>query len=725
MKKRINAAQQDILPRALALQSQGDHEGAKLLFHESLSKKNNQSYIAYYSLAAIESNDGHYEKALNYAEKAVSANKSFPNSYLALSIILFKLGRFEEALAKVSDAVRIKPDYSEAIQHMSVVQRAIQSRQSATIPPAPIDHPGTDNIAVVMQLAEAQVAAGQTEKALQIYQNYLKNEQAVAHPAFFNMGVILCAENRHAEAEAYFRHCIHLAPTFFMAYLNLGMVLENRGHKESAIAIWEEALQHPECSEKNLRISLLNNAGRLNEMERQFSKAEHWLHESLSLDNLQSPVLQHWFHLRQKQCNWPVYLDHQLVDETTLMRNVSPLAMLAASDDPALQLAAAQRFVEEKVGKYSRLVSRSHRYHHKRIRIAFLSSDLSMHAVSLLTVELFETLDRHDFEVYAYCWSKEDGTPFRQRVINAFDHFNKVGHLDDETVARQIVADEIDVVVDLQGITSGARPNIVAQGPAPIQITWLGFPGPTALPHIDYVIADQYLFPDVLKPYFTEAPLYVETLFQVSDSQRVINPTPSRSSLGLPERQFVYCAFNNNYKISPEMFECWMRILRSVPESVLWMLGDNEWSRANFHKSAMAHGIHPDRLIFAERCLPADYLGRFGAADLFLDTCPYNAGTTANDALWSGLPLLTLSGKTYVSRMAGSLLCSLKLEKMACATMDEYERKAISLGLNPEMCLKIREHLQEVKSSGQMFSTLRFTREFRSALQKILDDQEN
>jgi predicted O-linked N-acetylglucosamine transferase (SPINDLY family) len=248
----------------------------------------------------------------------------------------------------------------------------------------------------------------------------------------------------------------------------------------------------------------------------------------------------------------------------------------------------------------------------------------------------------------------------------------------------------------------------------------LGFPGTTALPHVDWVVGDDFVFPPELEPWFSERPLRLPTLFQTSDSQRPMSATPERTALGLPEGRFVYCAFNNTHKIRPEMFESWMRILRATGDAVLWLLADNRWAEDNLRQAAMAHGIAPERLIFAGRVLPADYLGRFAAADLFLDTYPFNGGTTANDVLWAGLPLLTLSGRTYASRMAGSILNSLGLKEFITFNFADYERRAIELACQPQALLQCRAYLAEEKLTGRMFSTERFAREFEYEILSLL-----
>jgi predicted O-linked N-acetylglucosamine transferase (SPINDLY family) len=362
----------------------------------------------------------------------------------------------------------------------------------------------------------------------------------------------------------------------------------------------------------------------------------------------------------------------------------------------------------------------NHRYGHQRIRIGYLSSDLSMHAVSLLTVQLFELHDRNRFETHAFCWSREDGTAFRQRVKKAFDEFHPIGALDDETVANLIREKEIDVLIDLQGLSGRARAEILARGPAPIQITWLGYPGTTAIPYNDYVIADDFILPQELEPFFTEKPLRLPRVFQVCDTTRPFGPTWPRAFYGLPQDAFVFCAFNNNYKITPEMFDSWLRILKDAPNSILWLLEDNEWSRINLQNTCQAAGVDPARIYFAGRIDPQDYLARFKTADLFLDTTPYNAGTTANDALWAGLPLLTLAGRTYVARMAGSLLRCAGLPELICHTRVEYERKAIHYASNPGKLVKLRERLHATKSRNELFVTQRFVDEFEAELERLV-----
>jgi predicted O-linked N-acetylglucosamine transferase (SPINDLY family) len=307
-------------------------------------------------------------------------------------------------------------------------------------------------------------------------------------------------------------------------------------------------------------------------------------------------------------------------------------------------------------------------------------------------------------------------------VIKAMDHSIRIEGPDDAAAARVIREHEIDILVDLHGQTLGARANMLAYRPAPIQITYLGLPATTGFPFIDYVIADRFLIPEASARYYSEKPLYLEDVYQVSDRKRLSGPPPSRQSVGLPPEGFVFCSFNNNYKFTPEVFEVWMNILRAVPGSVLWLLSDNPWSEANLRREAEARGIAEGRLFFSTRTAPEKYLARYMVADLFLDTFPFNAGTTANDALWMGLPVLTCTGRTFASRMAGALLTAAGLDELITGNLTDYQAKAIALGKSSRHCKRIREQLKQAREHGALFDTPRFVRTLEGHLKQLVAD---
>lgn len=703
------------LEAALELQASG-RTGEALDAFLALLAQEPDNTAALYSAAALFFASDRATAARGLIDRAVTLNPGFAPSWLARSKIRAKQGEVPGALEDAVRAFEIDATTQDLLEHlMLVLPAALGAECDVDIGEAV---PGA-----VLQIAEALEKAGAPMRALAVYQRAVTRDRSDFAPIYFyNSGVILQKAARLAESEICFRLALLRRPAFAEAHLALGLLLESRKKQDEALAAWSAGLATLAADDeaaKAGRISLLNNLGRLREIRRDYAGAEAALHESLLLDHDQSAVLHHWVHLRQKQCRWPVEAGLP-IGRDEIMKSASPLAMLGLSDDPHEQFLAAKRYVDAKVGTFERMVPYGTRYGHKRLKIGYLSSDLSMHAVSLLTVELFETHHRDRVEVHAFCWSKEDGTPFRERVRNAFDVFHAIGGLDDLAAAELIKAQEIDVLVDLHGLTANARPNILARGPAPIQIAYLGFPGPSAIPHVDHVIADAFLFPDELRKDFSEVPLYIPRGFQVSDSKRPFGPKPARAALGLPEDAFVFCAFNNNHKITPDMFACWLRILKRSPNSVLWLLEDNRWSKENLIGHARAAGVDPERLHFAGRIDPKDYLARFQAADLFLDTTPYNAGTTANDALWAGLPILTLSGRTYVSRMAGALLGSAGLDPFITFDLATYEETAVALRAEPERVRAASRRLFDLKAEGKLFDTETFCTQFEDVLEGLL-----
>ena len=560
---------------------------------------------------------------------------------------------------------------------------------------------------------------------IELYETWIKHSDLpVRYAAYFNLAVILDQQKLSEKAEQAYRDAIEIHPDFIQGQFNLGATLERQNRIEDALNQWRGIISKYEYTslsveDQKIYILALNSLGRVLETERQFQESEQFLTQSLLLDPEQPKVISHWVHLRQKQCEWPVYKPVIGVTYESLRDGTSALAMLSATNDPQEQLKNSLDFVEEKVTKNLPQLATAP-YNHDKIRIGYLSSDFRTHAVSLLTVELYELHDREKFEIYGFCFTPPDDSALRARVIAGMDKFISVADMTDEEAARCIHSHEIDLLIDLQGLTSGVRPNIIAYRPAPVQVTYLGFPGTTALPNVDYVIGDKFLIPPELETYFTETVLHMPRVFQVSDRKRPVGEKPTRASNNLPDDAFVFCCFNNNYKITEEMFACWMRILKRVPNSVLWMLADNEWAHDNMVKNAVAHGIDKERLIFASRVAPPDYLARYQIADVFLDCTPFNGGTTANDALFMGLPILTLTGKTFASRMAGSLLHSFNLDELITYTLEDYEEKAVWLANNRSHVADLRRSIEARRNTCDLFNMPQQVRDIEALYKKAI-----
>lgn len=563
-------------------------------------------------------------------------------------------------------------------------------------------------------------------EAAVLYKIWLdRNDSPINAVAEFNLGVIYFSSQEYENSAACYERVKKQNPSLLQASINLGLAREKQALWDAACDEWKAVELHADKEkedERKILISAFNNIARLQENRKIYDDAELYLRKSLLLDPAQEDVLHHLVFVRARQCLWPVYEAPEGVSLDLMKSSTSALANIALTDDPAAQLRTAKNYAEKKAPLEKNTLSNNTNYGHKKIRIGYCSSDFSLHPVSMLTVELFELHDREKFEIFGFCWSPNDGSELRERVITAFDQYIQIGHLSDEEAAKKIRSLEIDILVDLQGQTAGARMKMLAWRPAPVQVTYLGLPATTGMSAIDYVIADKYLIPEELAKFYSEKMIYMPDVYQVSDRQRKSSPAKKRSDYGLPLSGFIFCSFNNNYKYTQDVFEAWMNILKRVPDSVLWLLADNPISVKNLVNQAKKHGVDSDRLIFSERAAPADYLAKYLVADLFLDTFPFNAGTTANDALWMELPVLTMSGQAFASRMAGALLNAAGLTELITSNLTEYEDKAVYFANNASKIKKLKSKLNKIKKNGILFDTPAFVKNLELKFSQIIED---
>ena len=384
--------------------------------------------------------------------------------------------------------------------------------------------------------------------------------------------------------------------------------------------------------------------------------------------------------------------------------------MLAVTNSPELQRKAAEIYALARYPLNIALPKIAKRQRRNKIRIAYVSSDFRQHPVSYSIVGLIEALDRDRFDVIGISLGSEDPSELGQRMKRAFSKFIDVSRMSDQAVVQLMRELEVDIAIDLMGYTQGNRTNIFAQRAAPVQVSHIGFSGTMGAEYIDYVIADRIVIPVEDASFFSEKIVLMPDTYLATDRKLAIaQRTPTRTEVGLPNNAFVFCCFNNNYKITPEVFDCWMRILKQVDGSVLWLFEDNAKAASNLRKEAEIRGVHPERLIFAKRMPPSDHLARHRFADLFLDTLPYNAHTTASDALWAGLPVLTRIGETFAGRVAASLLNAIGLTELITSTPQAYEALAIELATNPEKLAAIKRKLANNRLTTPLFDTKLFT----------------
>jgi predicted O-linked N-acetylglucosamine transferase (SPINDLY family) len=427
--------------------------------------------------------------------------------------------------------------------------------------------------------------------------------------------------------------------------------------------------------------------------------------------------------LKLRVCDWS-NLDGEIAQLLAMIREkraVSvPFATLMIPTTAAEQLQCARRYVRDQPAFPS--IWRGEIYSHDRVRVAYLSADFREHATAYLTAGLFEEHDKSRFEITAISLGQNDHSTMRRRLEAAFEHFIDVQGKSDQDVADLIRRLEVDIVVDLMGLSKDNRLNVLARRPAPIQLNYLGYPGTSGADYIDYIFADATIIPEDQGMFYAEQVVRLPGSYQINDSKRYVTPiTPERHECGLPEHAFVFCCFNNTQKLNLEMFDIWMRLLHAREDSVLWLLEGSPMASANLRAVAAERGVSPQRLIFAPKVSVADHLARQRRADLFLDTLPCNAHTTASDALWVGLPVLTCLGATFAGRVAGSLLRAIGLDELAAPSPGEYEALALKLAQDQVYLATIKDKLARNRDASILFDTKRATRHIESAYLSMVD----
>ena len=533
-------------------------------------------------------------------------------------------------------------------------------------------------------------------------------------PCQVNYGFFLLRHKRPNEAIERFDKASALFPTLGEAWLGRGNALRELKRHDEAFAAYKKAIAlRPNLAEAHAGCgNMLAALKRLDEAIAAYDKA---LALRPDLEFVQGERL----HCKMRICDWTNFnLDLQNITATSRNNrfNSQPFQFLGVSPSGQAALDCAKNWVAKKCPPSDSPLCPDTSYKHDIPRIAYVSADFREHAVTFLMAGLIETHSKENFEIIGISLRPEEQSETGQRIKRAFKQLIDVSAMTDQDAARLIRDMEVDILIDLAGFTEFSRTGIFAQRPAPIQVNYLGFPGTMGAAYIDYIIGDRTVVPFQNQQFYSEKIVYLPDSFQANDRKRLIPaPAPPRSQLQLPDDAFVFCCFNNNYKFTPDVFDSWMRILTRVERSVLWLVADNGSVEKNLRKEAAARGVDPARLIYAPRMPYADHLARLSAADLFLDTAPYNAGTTASDALWVGLPVLTRAGETFASRMAASLLIAVGLPELVTETPEAYEAVATDLATHPEKFAAIRNRLGRNRVTEALFDTQRFTRHIEAA----------
>lgn len=546
-------------------------------------------------------------------------------------------------------------------------------------------------------------------------------------PAHFNMAVVAQRSGDAFSAINALRDALRIDPDFHPSYINLGRALEDMGQAGAAVSQWLALVNRlPVLNGPALRHKLmaLHQIGRVLEFNHADAAAEDSLRQAIDLSPEQPQAVQHWIALRQKQCKWPAVQGWDGVAARRLLSNISPLSAAVMFDDPVFQLARAASYARQSIARPSRIHDHAGRQGPRpaRLRIGYVSSDLREHAVGFGIPEVLETHDRSRFAILAYyCGiAREDQT--RSRIRAAVESWTDISGLSDDDAAKQIKADGIDILVDLNGYTRDARTAVFARRPAPIAVNWFGYPGTMGTPYHHYIVADAHVAPEGSEVFFTEKVLRLPC-YQPNDRKRAVAPEPpQRSAEGLPEQGFVFCCLNGTQKITPQVFGAWMRILAGVEGSVLWLLDSAPDTNARLRQMAAAAGIAPQRICFAPKRPNPHHLARYALAGLFLDSFPYGAHTTASDAMWMATPVLTLEGRGFAARVCSGLVKSAGMPDLVCADLDEYVARAVAIASVPGRASELRQRLQAGRNTCALFDVPLLVRSLEALYDGMWED---
>jgi protein O-GlcNAc transferase len=764
--------------KALSLHQAGElHEAAKL--YRQITGKNPRNFHALHYLGTIEAALGNYEQAKSYIIRSLSINPTniqFVQNYATIlfqmgdhrsaleisrrglqldsadisllyvsAISLLKLQQFEEAIMQFDKLLSLAPNHIAAINERGSALAELKKYDAALVSFEKV-------LGSQPQYAEAHLNKGNVlgvlksfEAALGAYDEALALKPDLAD-AWVGRGNVLRELKRYDDALGAYDRALALSPHLAGAWLGRGNVFnEIKSYDEAGTALNQALALNPDLAEAWLGFgNQFYELRRTKDASAAFDRAlalkpdlaEAWLGRGnvfLELNQYDAAFVAYdkaltlnpdvkyaaGFRLfaKRQMCDW-TNLESETARLLSTIRERKPssvpFALLGISSSAADQLHCATRFIEDQPTFPP--FWRGEVYCHDRIRVAYLSADFCDHPVGYLTIGLFEHHDKSRFEITAISFGSEENSTVRRRIEGASEHFIDVRHLSDHDVAELVCRLEIDIVVDLMGLTRGNRLSILARRPAPIQVSYLGYLGSVGANFIDYVIADEIAVPSDQQKYYTEIIVHLPDCFLATDNQlQIASHTPSRLDLGLPAQGFVFCSFNNSYKFGRAVFESWMRLLHAVEGSVLWLLESNPEMVTNLRCEAQRCGIGHDRIIFATRVDLSSHLARQRSADLFLDTTPYNAGATAAAALWSGVPILTMMGETFVGRMAASTLHAVGLPQLVTSSLPDYEALALKIATEPAFCASLKQTLARNRDTFPLFNTERSTRNIEAA----------
>ncbi|MBR0839663.1 tetratricopeptide repeat protein [Bradyrhizobium liaoningense] len=701
------------LYHATTLQELARHDEALASYDKALVLLPDHAEI-FYNRGLVLKALGRFEEALANLERASALKPEFAEAWNNCGVLQQQMRLFDRAIASLDRAVTLNPAYAEAFHNRGVTLQELGRLEEALA-----DHDAA--IALAPDFAEAHSYRGVALQGLRRLDEAiasfdaaltLRPEHADIHN---NRAIALLQMRRYDEVLKSLTRAVTIAPDFVEAHHNIGCVLmELKRFKQALVSLDTAVALEPDY------VDALNSRGVALQEMKQFGRALEDFERAHQLAADHPNALSGMMLCAGALCDWDrraSLADAAMARIRDGKPGVMPFTLLGYTGDLSLQFRCTENLVPAAAPLWTGEVR-----HHDRIRIAYLSADFHNHATAHLMAGLFERHDRARFEIIGVSSGPDDGSAYRQRLTAAFDRFYDISEMSDAAVAGMLHEMEVDIAVDLKGHTKDARLEILAHRPAPVQVSYLGYPSSTGADFIDYVIADATVAPFGHQAFYSEKIVHLPHSYQANDSTRSIAAhTPTRQDAGLPERGFVFCCFNQSWKIGPETFDVWMRLLGAVEGSVLWLLADHEPTMQNLRCEAEKRGVDPARLVFARPLPPEDHLARHRLADLFLDTLPYNAHTTASDALWAGLPVLTQLGEGFAGRVGASLLNAVGLPELVTHSIADYETLARELAVNPARLAELRDRLAANRLTHPLFDTDRFRRHIEAAYLQMWD----
>ena len=669
------------------------------------------------SQLCIETED--YEKAKFYLKRLLSFNPDDPDFLNNYGVASLRMGEWDEANSYFNKVLELKPDHVDSMINLAhIFTNKKDFDKSKELLNKALDIEPNSKLAKI-HLASLSLYDGKVDKALKDL-SALEEEKIEDVSVFINLGNAHLGSGQYVKAMQSYKKALDLEPRKPETLLNIGNAFRELKKYQQSISSYNLSLKY-----KPGYYEAYNNLGVVYSEMRDHEKAIENFNIVLKEQPDNHTSLSQKLYAQAQICDWSSFeKDKEYIKNIGSTDHViPPFCLLFLDDDPEGQLFRAKEYVRKKynITPLDPIIKPKNKP--KKIKVAYFSSDFYDHATMHLMSKLFKLHDKNKFEIHVYAYDLLGIDQTKKELMENVDHYHDVKFLSDAEVALQARNENIDIAIDLKGFTLQTRIGIFAYRFAPIQISYLGYPGTTGANFIDYIIADEVVIPSECRKFYSEKIIYMPDSYQINNDERVISEKNfSRSEFGLPEKSFVYCCFNQPYKITPNEFPIWMNILRSVPNSVLWLLQYNEKSKSNLKQLAENENVDPHRLIFSERMPNSEHLARHKLADLFLDTFNVNAHTTTSDSLWGELPVLTMAGRSFASRVSASLLNSIGLEELITYNKKDYERLAIEIGNSPNYSKELKDKLIKNKHSTPLFDSAKFTNNLENIYIDLYDN---